>query len=136
MLVDDEDLVIQMERQMLESLGYQVATITSSLEALKIIQKQPQEFDLIITDMTMPNMTGGELAQEILAVKQDMPIILCTGFSELINEEKAQALGIRGYIMKPVVKRDLANLVRAVLDGTPEEMNVHAGEAEGHYENE
>ena len=121
---------------MLESLGYQVATITSSLEALKIIQKQPQEFDLIITDMTMPNMTGGELAQEILAVKQDMPIILCTGFSELINEEKAQALGIRGYIMKPVVKRDLANLVRAVLDGTPEEMNVHAGEAEGHYENE
>lgn len=118
LLVDDEDLIVQMEKQILNSLGYKVMTTTSSVEALQLIQTEPLKFDLVITDMTMPNMTGAELAQKTLAIRDDIPILLCTGFSELINEEKAKALGIREYLMKPIIKKDLANAMRKVLDGT------------------
>jgi len=83
---------------------------------LQIFQKAPNGFDFIITDMTMPNMNGAELIQKIRVIRKDIPIILCTGFSELIDQEKASALGIQKYLMKPVVKRDLAVAVREVLD--------------------
>jgi len=96
-----------MEKQMLESLGYRVKAMTSSSEALQTFQDTPKGFDLLITDMTMPNMTGAVLSQRIHAIRSDIPIILCTGFSELIDGEKAKALGIQEYIMKPIIKKRL-----------------------------
>ncbi len=116
LVVDDEESIVQMGQQMLESLGYEVTALTSSTEAWDMLRKQPGAFDLVITDMTMPNMTGVELAQRYLSIRPDGLIILSTGFSELINEQKARAVGIRQFIMKPVHKRDLAKAVRKVLD--------------------
>ena len=101
---------------MLENLGYQVTARTSSIEALEAFRNNPEVFDLIITDMTMPNMTGKELAKEVLAIRADMPIILCTGFSEQIDGEKAKAMGISSFLMKPIRMYDIANTIREVLD--------------------
>jgi CheY-like chemotaxis protein len=102
---------------MLERLGYKVVTKTNSLEALELFRANPNEFDLVITDMTMPKMTGDELAGELLQIKPDIPIILCTGFSAMIDEDKARAMGIRAFIFKPILKRDIAETIRKVLDG-------------------
>ena len=77
---------------------------------------QPDRFDLVITDMTMSNMTGADLAREIMRIRPDVPVILCTGFSEAISEEKAKAMGIRAFVMKPVVRREIAEVIRRVLD--------------------
>ena len=98
-------------------MGYEVATETDSLAALERFKADPEQFDLIITDMTMPKMTGDRLSQEILKIRPDMPIILCTGYSNRISEEKAQELGIRKYIEKPIEMVNLARSVREVLDG-------------------
>ncbi|MDD5759911.1 MAG: response regulator [Desulfobulbaceae bacterium] len=116
LLVDDDVDLVQMTQKILESLGYQVTAFTSSLDALKKFHQEPYNFDLVITDMTMPNMTGAKLAEQILTIRPDTKIILCTGFSDLINEKKARAIGIRDYIMKPLTKNDLALAVRKVLD--------------------
>jgi PAS domain S-box-containing protein len=116
LVVDDEQIIVQMSQRMLEGLGYQVTAMTSSVAALQYFQAQPQAVDLVITDMTMPHITGAQLAQKLLAIKPDLPIILCTGFSELINEKKAKAIGIREYIMKPIVIHELAMVVRKALD--------------------
>ena len=102
---------------MLEGLSYEVATETGSMAALERFKADPEQFDLIITDMTMPKMTGDRLSQEILKIRPDMPIILCTGYSNRISEEKAQELGIRKYIDKPIEMVTLARSVREVLDG-------------------
>ena len=117
LLLDDETSIVNMTRQMLERLGYEVDTQTSPVETLALFRSKPDRFDLIITDMTMAQMTGDKLAEEILKIRPDMPIILCTGFSEKITEEKAKQLGIKAFVMKPLVKRDLAVTVRQVLDG-------------------
>jgi len=101
---------------MLESLGYKVEVRTSPIEALEAFKAQPDKFDLVITDMTMPNMTGDELAKELMSIRPDIPIILCTGFSERINKEKAKEMGIQKLIMKPIVQRELAEAVRKALD--------------------
>ena len=119
LLVDDEEQIVSMQRQMLENMGYKVTTRTSSVEALKEFKKQPQIYDLVITDMTMPHMTGDELAQKLLDVKPGIPVILCTGFNEDITEEKALEMGIQKFIMKPVIKNDLATTIRSVLDQPP-----------------
>jgi PAS domain S-box-containing protein len=116
LLVDDEVVICRMEHAMLSTLGYQVTALSSSVDSLEAFRAHPDDYDLVITDMTMPNMTGSELAQRIMRIRSDVPIILCTGFSELINEEKAKSLGIRGFIMKPVDMKNLANTVRRVLD--------------------
>ena len=116
LIVDDEQTIVRMEKQMLERLGYDVTERTSSVEALEAFRDSPDKFDLVITDMTMPNMTGIQLSQKLLEIRPDIPIIICTGFSEKINEEKAKAIGIQGYAMKPVVKSELAKKIRAVLD--------------------
>jgi len=89
----------------------------SSIEALEVFQAQPNKFDLVITDQTMPNMTGEELSRELMRIRPDIPIILCTGYSELITEEKAKSMGFREFVMKPLVARKLAETVRKVLDG-------------------
>jgi signal transduction histidine kinase/CheY-like chemotaxis protein len=116
LLIDDEEQIISMEQQMLENLGYQVTARTDSIEALEEFSKQPQNFDLVITDMTMPHMTGDRLAQKLLDIKPDIPVILCTGFNEDITEEKALSMGIQKFVMKPVIKNDLATSIRTVLD--------------------
>ena len=116
LLVDDDEELTQMNKTFLESMGYKVTALTSSVETLKVFQAEPDGFDLVVTDMTMPKMTGAELAKNILAVRSDTPIVLCTGFSELIDEEMAKEMGIRDYIMKPVIMKDLAKAVRNVLD--------------------
>jgi CheY-like chemotaxis protein len=107
-----------MEQQMLERLGYRVTARTDSQGALEVFAAGPDQFDLVITDMTMPSMTGDLLARKLLEMRSDIPIILCTGYNEGITEEKALALGIRKYVMKPVVKTKLASTIRTVL-GAP-----------------
>jgi len=114
--VDDEPSVLNMCKQMLNYLGYQVETKTSSLEALELFREQPERFDLIMTDMTMPQMTGDRLTAEIMKIRPDMPVILCTGFSHKMTEKKAKQHGIKAFLMKPLVLRDLASIVRKVLD--------------------
>ena len=116
LLIDDEEQIVSMEQQMLENLGYEVTARTDSTKALKEFSEQPQNFDLVITDMTMPQMTGDELAQKLLDIKPDIPVILCTGFNEDITEEKALSMGIQKFVMKPVIKNDLATTIRTVLD--------------------
>ncbi|RLB17584.1 MAG: hypothetical protein DRG63_03560 [Deltaproteobacteria bacterium] len=116
LFVDDEPSIADMGRQLLERLGYDVVTKTNSLEALELFRSEPERFDLVITDMTMPQMTGDRLAQKLLKIRPDIPIILCTGFSQRISEEKAREIGIRAFAMKPILKRDLGNIVRKVLD--------------------
>ena len=116
LLVDDEESIVRMETQMLERLGYQVTARAGSTDALEAFRALPDNFDLVITDMTMPNMTGVQLSQKLLEIRPDIPIIICTGFSNKIDNEKAKAVGIRGYVMKPVVMREMANKIREVLD--------------------
>jgi CheY-like chemotaxis protein len=101
---------------MLERLGYQVTVRTSSIEALEAFRASMDKFDLVITDLTMPNMSGDKLAGELMNIRPDIPIILCTGFSEKMSKERAEALGIKGFLMKPILKSDLAKLTREVID--------------------
>ena len=120
LVVDDEAVITAMLETILTRLGYQVRSSSNSLEALALIEQDPMAFDLLITDMTMPHLTGFELTAKALAIRSDLPVILCTGFSDLINKEQAQALGIRVYLMKPVSVRELALAVRKVLDAKRE----------------
>jgi PAS domain S-box-containing protein len=115
--VDDEESIVKMGNQRLERLGYKVESTTSPIEALDLFRSKPDQFDLVITDLTMPKMTGDKLVKEILNIRLDMPIIICTGFSEKMDGEKARAVGALGYLEKPHEKRDLAKMVRKVLDG-------------------
>ncbi|MBF0398280.1 MAG: response regulator [Desulfobacterales bacterium] len=115
LVVDDEKVIVDMLKRMLEYLGYKVTTQTSSDEALKAFQASPDYFDIVITDMTMPYMTGTQLAQKIMEVKPGIPIILCTGYNELISEEKSEQMGIRGFLMKPIQRNELTSLIRKVL---------------------
>ena len=116
LLVDDEETLVAMEQRMLEYLGYEVVTKSGSLEALEAFNATPAQFDLVITDLTMPNMTGLELATKMRAVRDDIPIILCTGFSESLTEEKIKNSGIKGLLMKPLSINDLANACRTALE--------------------
>lgn len=116
LLVDDEIMLAEMAREMLESFGYDVTIRNNSLDALSTFQNQPDDFDLIITDQTMPGMTGAELASRLLEIRPNIPIILCSGYSSVISEEKALARGIRKFVLKPLSKKDLASLARMVLD--------------------
>ncbi|MBW2643304.1 MAG: PAS domain S-box protein [Deltaproteobacteria bacterium] len=115
LFVDDEESMVYVGRYRLERLGYQVEAQTSPVQALKLFQANPDQFDLLITDMAMPRMTGDMLVKEILKIRPDIPTILCTGFSEKIDEERSKKLGISAYIVKPFDRRDLAKLVRKVL---------------------
>jgi CheY-like chemotaxis protein len=118
LFIDDEKMMVEMGKTLLERLGYRVTVDTSSIEALKMIENQPDHFDLVITDQTMPGMTGTDLARHILQIRPDLPIILCTGFSNQISEETAMIYGIKGFAMKPLAKKDLAVLIRKVLGRT------------------
>jgi len=116
LLIDDEEILVEMGKTLLERLGYRVTARTNSIEALTTFQNQPEAFDLIITDQTMPGMTGIDLSRRILQIRPEIPILICTGYSSLISEEKALALGIKGFIMKPLTKKDIAVSIRKLLD--------------------
>ncbi len=131
LLVDDEAPVVRLESLLLERLGYAVTARTSSVEALAAFRANPYKFDLVITDMTMPNMTGEQLARALIAIRPDIPIAICTGFSERMNLEKAHAVGIKGFLSKPVVKSALARMVRQVLDGAHDPTAANAVQIEG-----
>jgi PAS domain S-box-containing protein len=118
LLVDDERALVQIGQEMLEHLGYKVVARLSSIDALEAFRARPENFDLVITDQTMPQMTGADLAKSILEIRPDMPVILCTGFSENITPDRAKVIGLRSVVLKPFIMRDLAFTVRRVLDAS------------------
>ncbi len=116
LFVDDEDNLVQLGKGMLSGLGYEVIGRTSSTEALELFRARPNRFDLVITDMTMPNMTGIELVREIMRIRPGVPVVLCTGFSEAITPEKAKAMGVKEFIMKPIIRRQIAAAIRRAIN--------------------
>ncbi|MCK5543080.1 MAG: response regulator [Desulfobacterales bacterium] len=116
LFVDDEESIADLTKQLLERLGYRVETILNSVKALELFKAKPNYFDMVITDMTMPQMTGTKLVEKVKEIRSDIPVIICTGHSSLIDEEKAKQLGIDGYIMKPVSLLKIAKTIRTVLD--------------------
>ena len=123
LFVDDEESLVEMWHEVLEGLGYKVIGKSSSSDALAYFREQPDHFDLVITDQTMPQMTGFHLAKQLLQIRPTIPIILCTGFSDTITPEQAKASGIREYLMKPLSIQDLSAAIRRV---------VEAGDQGGH----
>jgi CheY-like chemotaxis protein len=115
-LVDDEITLAEMGKLMLEKLGYRVTVKTNSIEALEYFRGNHHNFDILITDMTMPGITGLQLAREIHRIKAGIPVVLCTGFSEEINEENFKSRGISAFVMKPIVREQIARVIREVLD--------------------
>jgi CheY-like chemotaxis protein len=116
LLIDDEEMLLVIGKNMLESLDYKVTTAQGSIEALAVFRGGSGTFDLIITDQTMPAMTGDSLARQCLQIRPDIPIILCSGYSEMITEKTVQQMGIRAYLLKPLSRRVLAETIRKVLD--------------------
>jgi DNA-binding NtrC family response regulator len=116
LFIDDEHAIVDTVKEMLIYFGYEVVTMTSPIEALEAFRAGFDKFDLVITDMTMPKMTGEKLAKEMLEIRPDIPIILCTGHSDMISEEETKELGIKEFIMKPIGKREMAMTIRSVLD--------------------
>lgn len=115
LFIDDEKVLVHIGRKMLERLGYRVTAMQDSIEALKVFQEQPDAFDLVISDQTMPGMTGVTLAQKMLQIRPDIPIILSTGFSPLVDEEEAKAMGVKEFMPKPFSMGDIAKLIRKAL---------------------
>ena len=116
LVVDDEAAIAKLEKQMLERLGYKVTSRVNSLEAVEVFKARPDDFDVVVTDMTMPHLTGDQLVRELRMIRPDIPVIICTGFSERINAGKAEKIGIQGFLMKPILKAELSRIVRKVLD--------------------
>jgi CheY-like chemotaxis protein len=117
LFVDDEIMLVDIGQKMLERLGYNVVSRTSSIEALELFKIKPNDFDLVITDQTMPNMTGDALAKELMTIRPDIPVIICTGYSQAIDPERAKQRGIKALVMKPVLVNDIAAAVRNALSG-------------------
>ena len=116
LLVDDEAAIVRMEKKALERLGYEVTARTNSVDALELFRRSPQRFDLVISDMTMPGLSGIQLIGKIKKIRTDIPVVICSGFSDQIDEEKSREIGIRGYIMKPVIQREMAVVIRRAID--------------------
>ena len=116
LFIDDEKILANLTQTMLSRLGYSVTVRTSSIEALTTFKNQPEAFDLVITDQTMPGITGVDLARRMLQIRPGLPIILCTGYSNLISEDRVKGMGIKGFALKPLTKKDIAALIREVLD--------------------
>jgi signal transduction histidine kinase/ActR/RegA family two-component response regulator len=116
LFVDDESELVELGEQVLKSLGYEVVSALGSIEALEIFSNYPSNFDLVITDQTMPRMTGLQLTVELKKIRPDIPVIICTGFSENVNEETYRSHGVNDFFMKPVTKKEVAAVIRRVLD--------------------
>jgi CheY-like chemotaxis protein len=125
LLVDDEIFLAELGKDMLEQMGYRVDARTSSVEALAALHAGQGRYDLLITDMTMPELTGDELAARALKLCPDLPVIICTGYSERIDKERAAAIGARALLLKPLSLHKLATTVRRVLD-VPRDAQVQA----------
>jgi CheY-like chemotaxis protein len=123
LFLDDEDMLVDMGKEMLERLGYEVVPKTSSVEALELFRSDPFRFDLVITDRIMPKMTGDELAGELSAIRPEIPIVVCTGFGQELTQEDAKALGIGALLMKPISRKDIALTIRRLLDQAREMKN-------------
>ena len=119
LFIDDEEMLAEWGKSTLERLGYQVTAVTDSREGLSAFSADPAAFDLVITDHAMPLMAGSQLSQELLRIRKDIPIILCTGHTEMLTREKAKEMGIGEFLMKPLAKKELADAVRRLLDGKP-----------------
>jgi two-component system, cell cycle sensor histidine kinase and response regulator CckA len=115
LFVDDEPMLVDVGQKILESLGYSVVTAFSSMEGLEIFKKESAKIDLIITDQTMPDMSGYQMAKEAIKVRPDIPIVLCTGYSEVVSEDNAKDVGIREFIMKPIKREKIATIVKRIL---------------------
>ena len=116
LLVDDDPSIINMICQMLKRFGYTVTSMTDSTVALERFKSAPDDFGLVITDMSMPKMSGDQLAAELMKIRKDVPILLCTGHSDAVDEKKARQIGIKGFAMKPLDMSKLASAVREALD--------------------
>ena len=117
MLVDDEKELLKMQDRSLQKLGYQTICFSKSLDALEYFQEHSGEIDMVVTDMTIPQLTGAELSQKMLLLRPDLPIIICTGYSEVLDAETAYKIGIKSYILKPVIISELATKMRIIFDG-------------------
>ena len=115
LFIDDEEVLANLGKEMLEQQGYKVTVQLSSIDALSAFEINPDAFDVVITDQTMPGMTGAELARRLLQIRPDIPIILCTGFSSQINEETAKSIGIKEFVMKPLSRQTMTSLLHKVL---------------------
>jgi PAS domain S-box-containing protein len=116
LLVDDDYMILELAIHSLSDLGYKISSFSTGTEALEAFSANPTNFDLVITDMTMPKMTGIDLSKEIMKIRPQMPIILCTGHSDLINEEKAKDLGIKAFLVKPLLREEVSRTIREILD--------------------
>lgn len=116
LFVDDEEALVEAGEELLGGLGYDVTCRMDGAEALELFSRDPSRFDLVITDQTMPSLSGIELAQRVRGIRRGMPVILCTGYSESVSYREAKGAGISGFLMKPVLRRQLAVTVRKVLD--------------------
>jgi CheY-like chemotaxis protein len=117
LVIDDDRTLLEMTRATLDRQGYRVTAMRDPLQAIAAFAAEPTGWDLVITDRTMPGMNGEELAREILKARSTTPVIMCTGFSDSVTEEKARSIGIRAFLMKPIVGKELTSTVRSVLDG-------------------
>jgi CheY-like chemotaxis protein len=116
LFVDDEPSLMKLGQRMMERLGYKIDATISPTDALEWFRLSPDKYDLIITDMTMPQMTGVSLAEELMRIRPDIPVIICTGHSSLIDEEKSKTLDIAAFVMKPMTRQKIAKIIRQVLD--------------------
>jgi CheY-like chemotaxis protein/anti-sigma regulatory factor (Ser/Thr protein kinase) len=115
LFVDDEIMLVDVGQQILKRLGYEVVSRTSPIEALELFKAKPDHFDLVITDKTMPGMTGDALAKELLSIRRNLPVILCTGYSQIIDQKRAKQLGIRAFVMKPILINEISAAIRKAL---------------------
>ena len=116
LFVDDEKMLVEIGQQALQRLGYDVVSRTSPIEALELFKAKPDFFDLVITDKTMPGMTGDGLARELMSIRPSLPVVICTGYSQTVDQERAQQMGIKAFVMKPILINELAAAVRKALD--------------------
>ena len=116
MVIDDEQILSEIISTILTDLGYKTTQFNSSEKALKEFEKNPNKYDMIFTDQTMPKMVGSELAKKALEIRKDIPIILCTGYSPFISRDQALEIGIKEFVMKPLTRSTLANTVRNIFD--------------------
>jgi len=117
LVVDDEEEIVFFLTEALKQFGYSVTGKTNSLEALKEFETDPGRFDLVITDLTMPDLNGFQLSQQIIKIRPEILIIMCTGFNENVNEKKAQSIGIKKFVFKPIDQDEIAEAIRQLMDG-------------------
>ena len=116
LFVDDEVSIVKVGEQMFQRLGYRVEALSDPVAALETFRADPHRFHLVVLDMTMPHMTGDQLTKEIRDIRSDVPIILCSGYSDMIDGRKASELGVQALMMKPMIMGEIARVVRQVLD--------------------